>query len=147
MRYRQHTRKQTADNEIKAEIDDDRDEIFAYKSFAGVTRSRDGAWRALVTYHWVMCGLRIYTGWRWSAATFCVPGLWTNLFPEILLYIDIFWTDPGIQIFQSVILTVTCQAHVLRMFALGPTTSTSCIAGCKLVTNWKYTKMELTASA
>ena len=36
--------------EIKAEIDDRRDEIFAYKSFGGVTESRDAAWRALLTY-------------------------------------------------------------------------------------------------
>jgi len=37
--------------EIKAEIDDRirRNEIFAYKSFGGVTESRDAAWRALLT--------------------------------------------------------------------------------------------------
>jgi len=35
--------------EIKAEIDDRRVEIFAYKSFGGVTESRDAAWRALLT--------------------------------------------------------------------------------------------------
>ena len=29
--------------------DDRRDEIFAYKSFGGVTMSRDAAWRALLT--------------------------------------------------------------------------------------------------
>ena len=36
-------------NEIKAEIDDRRDEVFAYKRFGGVTESRDAAWRALLT--------------------------------------------------------------------------------------------------
>jgi len=32
-------------------------------------------------------------------------------FQKTLLYIDIFWKDPGIQIFQSVILTVTIESR------------------------------------
>ena len=41
-------------NRTGLKVDDRRDEIFTYKSFGGVTTSRDAAWRALLTCQWML---------------------------------------------------------------------------------------------